>query len=369
MKKSGLLTICIAVVMIMAALPCWPETGLDGRKQIVLDGNIASVSVDIAGGSIVDFHLNKQGLNPLHWNYPEKGDTKPRMMGHFICFDRWGPPSDQELKNGMPFHGEATQVEWKILSRPQKTGNAVNAVMLCELPIGGMTLKRTMSLCENAPVLMVKEEITNTNKLGKVYNIVQHPSIAPPFLDESVIVDCNAWKGFIQDSPWPHIEEPVIYWPATAYKGSLVDFRRLGGDHNPDVASFVFADSLDYGWVTACNPEKRLMLGYIWKLSDYPWLDIWRNSAGGKPDARGLEFGTTGLHRQVGDMMAKGKILDRPLFEYCDAGQTITKSYVAFITEIPAGYKGAEAVSYSADSIVIRERESTETRDIIINLR
>jgi hypothetical protein len=368
MKKSGLLTICIAA-MIMAALPCWPETGLEGRKQIVLDGNIASVCVDIAGGSIVDFHLVKWGLNPLTWNYPEKGDLKPRMMGHFVCFDRWGQPSDQELKNGMPFHGEATHVEWKVLSQPEKTGGTISAEMFCELPIGGMTLKRTMSLSENAPVLTVREEITNINKLGRVYNIVQHVSIAPPFLDESVIVDCNASKGYMQESRWPNPEEPVIYWPAIAYKGRLVDLRCLAGDHNPDVTSFVFADSLEYGWVTASNPEKGLMIGYVWKLTDYPWLNIWRNTVDGKPVARGLEFGTTGLHRPFGDMLAKGKMFNRPIYEYLDAGETIVKSYRAFISQIPADYKGVEKIVYENDTIIIQECQSTRARDITIMMK
>ncbi|MCE5250282.1 hypothetical protein LLG96_08685 [bacterium] len=359
----------IVFMLITAVQVCWSETGIEGRKQVALKGKAAFVGVDIAGGSIVDFHLIQQGLNPLNWNYPEKGDLKPRTMGHFICFDRWGQPSDQEFKNGMPFHGEAAQVEWKVLSQPRKTDNTITAVMLCELPMGGMTLKRTLSLYENAPVLMVKEEITNVNKLGRVYNIVQHPSIAPPFLDESVLVDCNASRGYMQESPWPNPEEPVIYWPAIAYKGKLVDLRRLADDHNPAVTSFVFADSLDYGWVTACNPGKRLMIGYIWKLSEYPWLNIWRNSPEGKPAARGLEFGTTGLHKPFGDMLAKEKIFGRPIYEYCDAGQTITKSYVAFITEIPSDYKGSGAVSYIADSIVIQERESTRARDITIKLK
>ena len=369
MKESGLLTLYIAV-MILAAQPCWPETSLEGRNQVVLTGNVASVSVDLAGGSIVDFHLVKQGLNPLFWNYPEKGDLKPRWMGHFVCFDRWGQPSDQELKNGMPFHGEASQVEWKVLSQPKKTNNEISTVMLCELPIGGMTLKRTMRLYENAPVLSVREEITNINKLGRVYNIVQHSSIAPPFLDEAVIVDCNAWKGYMQESPWPNPEEPVIYWPAIAYKEKLVDLRRLTDDYNPEVTSFVFADSLTYGWVTACNPGKGLMLGYIWNLSEYPWLDIWRYSVDGKPDTRGLEFGTTGHYKKpFGDLIAKGKIFGRPTFEYCDAGQTIVKSYVAFVSEIPAGYKGVEAITYTPQSIVIHELESQKTKDIIINLK
>lgn len=370
MKNSSRITkICVSCVLLTVIIsysPSLSEPSLEGRNQVVLEGEIACVSVDAAGGAIVDFHLKNQNLNPFTWNYPEKGDLTPRPMGHFICFDRWGQPSPQELKNGMPFHGEASKVEWTVISPPVKKDGTIIAEMLCELPIGGLELRRTLSLSENAPVLLVEEVITNVNKLGRVYNIVQHPSIAPPFLDDSVIVDCNAYKGYLQESPWPTPEEPVIYWPEIAYKGRLVDLRRLADDPNPGVTSFVFTDEQEYGWVTACNPGKGLLLGYIWDLSEYPWLNIWRNVRDGKPAARGLEFGTTGLHKPFGDMLAKGTIFDKPLCEYIDAGQTLIKSYTAFLSKIPADYRGVEEIDYMEGKIVIKERESDESRNIIL---
>src|SRR5664279_3200564 len=100
---------------------CGAETIVNGRHSVVLTGKSAQLTVDIAGGSIVDFHLLDGGLNPLQWE--EKGaPTIPRPMGHFLCLDRWGAPSDAEKANGMPFHGEATRVEWKVLS--EASGNA-----------------------------------------------------------------------------------------------------------------------------------------------------------------------------------------------------------------------------------------------------
>ena len=361
---------CALIMFTVLSYPCSPETGLEGRKQVILENAAACASIDIAGGSIVDFHLTGNQLNPLNWNYPEKGDTSPRTMGHFICFDRWGQPSEAEIENGMPFHGEAPYVVWKVLSPPAKKNGALTAEILCELPIGGMILKRTMTLYENTPVVRVREEITNINKLGRVYNIVQHPTIAPPFLDETVLVDSNAYKGYMQESPWPNPEEPVIYWPSIAYKGKHVDFRRLFDDPNPAVVSFVFQDGEEYGWVTACNPGKGLMLGYIWKLSEYPWLNIWRNvDKDGEPAARGLEFGTTGLHRPFGDMLAKRTIFGRTLCEYCDAGQTIVKSYLMFLSEIPAQYNGVGNIEYSGCTIVIKEHEPAVTPDIVITVK
>ena len=345
------------------------ETGLEGREQVILKGNTARVGVDIAGGSIVDFHLSDQGINPLTWNIPEKGDLKPLAIGHFICFDRWGQPSPQESKNGMPFHGEAATVEWKVLSQPLQKDGIISSEMLCELPIGGLRLKRTLSLYMNVPVLMVREEITNINKLGRVYNIVQHATIGPPFLDETVLVDSNAWKGYMQESPMPTPEEPVIYWPKIVYNGELVDLRRLLNDPKPTVVSFVFENDEDYGWVTACNPAQGLMIGYIWKLSDYPWINFWRNVSDEKPAARGLEFGTTGLHKPFADILAKKEIFGTPLFEYIDAGQTMVKAYVAFLYKIPADYKGVQDILYRDGEIIIKEQGLKAERDITITMQ
>jgi hypothetical protein len=124
----------------------------------------------------------------------------------------------------------------------------------------------------------------------------------------------------------------------------------------PGVTSFVFADGLEYGWVTSCNPGKGLLIGYLWKLSDYPWLNIWRNVQKGRPSARGMEFGTTGLHQPFNALIAKGKIFERPLFEYIDAGQTIMKSYTAFLAKTPADYKGVREITLSGGEIVLKEQ-------------
>ena len=64
--------------------------------------------------------------------------------------------------------------------------------------MGGLTLTRTAKLSGASPVLLIREVIKNVNRLGRVSNLVQHPSIAPEFLDESVIVDSNAWKGYLR---------------------------------------------------------------------------------------------------------------------------------------------------------------------------
>ena len=350
----------LVMFVMLLALSAGAQTVTNGRPAVLLDGRVAQVTVDLGGGSIVGFQFKDQHLNPLSWTSDELGESHP--MGHFLCLDRWGAPSEAESKNGMPFHGEASHVKWTVVRQPGTAGGTVEAEMAATLPMAGFKVARSLRLAENAALLRVTESVTNTNKLGRVYNMVQHPSIAPPFLDATTVVDANARKGFMQSSPLPNPEEPAVFWPQALEDGQPVNLRHLTADHEPEVVSFTIDD--EYGWVTASTAAKRLLIGYIWKTSDYPWLDIWRNAQNGKPAARGLEFGTTGLHQPVGILVSKGKIFGRPIYAYLDAGQTATRSYAAFLFKIPEDYRGVERMTYEAGRLTLHERGAGPERDL-----
>ncbi len=367
MKTFFKLTAAALLFCVLLSGFAYSETGYPWRQQLILESDAATVALDLAGGAFSDFHMKGSNLNPLSWNPPEKGKIKAQSLGHFICFDRWGGPHESEIKNGMSFHGEATQVVWDVLQKATKGAGGTSAVAHCSLPIAGLSLERKMQLSSKGAVMKVEEKITNDNKLGRIYNIVQHPSIAAPFLDETTVVDANAWKGFVQGDSWPDPAAYTIYWPETAYKGQFVDLRKLGANHAPDVTSFIFKDDVETGWVTACNAGKNLMIGYIWDLDEYPWLNIWRNAKEGKPAARGLEFGTTGLHRPFGDMVAASPIYNTPIYEYINTAETITKSYTVFLAEIPADFTGVGDVKAVNGRITVTEREGGNGHKIVIN--
>ncbi len=338
---------------------------VNGRRSVVLNGQAAVLVVDIGGGSIVDFHIRGQGLNPLQWGQGG-GSTAPRPMGHFLCLDRWGPPSDAELKNGMPFHGEAAQVEWQTLSGPTAKEARIEAEMTATLPLAGIRVKRRIKLSSADALFTVKEEVTNHNKLGRIFNMVQHPTIGPPFLDERTLVDANAGRGFMQSSPLPNPEEPSVNWPEARHGGHSVNMRMLTNDENPNVVSYTIDEK--YGWVTACNPAQGLLIGYLWKTSDYPWFSAWRNVLNGKPVARGLEFGTTGLHQPFPILVAKGRIFGRALYEYLDAGETKSKSYACFLFKIPKDYRGVARIEYTGNRLVLSERGRRFGREMVMEV-
>ena len=318
------------------------------RPRVTLENSASKLVLDLAGGALTDFQFKDQGLNPFTWE--ERGSAAaPRMRGHFLCLDRWGAPSAAELKNGMPFHGEAPRVMWKVTAR-----KPTEVEMEARLPIAGIEVRRVVRLADSAAVALVTETVTNTNPLGRVYNMVQHPTIGPPFLDETTVVDANARKGFMQSSPLPNPEEPAVWWPQALKESQAVDMRRLQDDPLPAVVSYTIDEAI--GWTTAANARRGLLLGYLWKTAEYPWFNAWRHVEAGKPFARGLEFGTTGLHQPFPVLIEKGRIFGRPIFVHLDAGQAQTRVYAVFLMKVLQGYAGAAKVEHRKGRLVVSGR-------------
>lgn len=315
------------------------------------------LKVNLSGGSYLDFHFKDSAINPL--NFRAKDPGQAGCGGHLLCFDRWGPPTEAERKNGFAHHGEVNALKWKVLG----TQNSTGCIMQCALPMGRLQLTRKIGLSKNEPVFFVSEQIRNLNKYGRMFNIVQHVTIAPPFLDKTTLFDTNAGKGFEDKMDGSlNQETPVFTWPHAIHNNEKVDLRQFQ-DEWPLVSSFVFNQNDKYGWVTACNPGQGLMLGYVWKIEDYPWINFWRSMVDGIPRAFGMEFGTTGLHEPFPVVAKKGKIFDRNIYEFIDADEVIRKSFVAFLSRIPVDYKGVRSIEFDNGSILVKE-EGITSRDI-----
>jgi len=348
--------------LFLAALlwPALPSTAAD-RPRLVLDGQAAMLVVDLGGGSIADFHRKSNPLNPLQWDSWSFGDTpdqapplEPRSMGHFLCLDRWGPATQAEQAHGMGWHGEATRVWWTVDEEVRAADGYLQAKMSAELPLASLKVVRSIRLAQDQAVFAVAEAVTNTRHLGRIYNIVQHPTIGPPFLDESTRVDANGTRGFMQETPMPTPEDPAVHWPAALKKdGTAVDIRYLTADAAPAVVSYIIEE--EYGWTTAINASQGLLIGYIWPADEYPWFDAWRHVRDGKPFARGLEFGTTGLHQPGPILVQKGRIFGRQIFRFIDADETQVFTYANFLMAIPADFAGVAAVEYAQGQLLVRE--------------
>jgi len=333
---------------------------------VKMENNSSLLFVNLQGGAYFDFHLKELPINPICWRA-----TKPeerRFMGHFVCFDRWGPPSPGEKANGFLHHGEVNTLLWTLNDAPHAVNGRLSGSMMCSLPMAGLQLTRKLELSADEPVFFVTEEIKNLNKNGRLFNIVQHVSMAPPFLDKSTLFDNNSLQGF-EDKEDGSLtqDEIVLKWPQADHNGAKVNLRQFEGDW-PRVSSFVYDRNDKYGWVTACNPEKNIMLGYIWETRDYPWVNFWRSQENGVPAAFGMEFGTTGLHEPLPVVAKKGKIFGQNIYEFIDASEVISKSFTAFLAKIPSDYKGVERIDVTKNLFVIKEK-SKVSRDITYHMK
>lgn len=365
----------LSLLLLATLWPKFPECRAE--EVLILKGDRSRVTVATAGGALVSFRLTETGLNPLNWEVPEDFEKRPTQAGsprgHFLCLDRWGAPSQAESKNGMPFHGEAPYATWQISQPPQAANGLVTAQMSCQLPLAGLRVERDLQLDSTSAVLQVTERVTNTAQLGRVYNLVQHPTIAPPFLDAETLIDTNAREGLVQDTPPPASRRLAPVWPRVTLRGQERDLRRLetGDEADPvsDVTSFVFRDHDPLGWVTASNPRHRLLIGYLWRTAEYPWLNIWRYRQEERRLARGLEFGTTGYHQPFPVLVKTGRLLDRATYEFLDAGETAARSYLCFVCELPADFAGVAAVELRDRQIRVSERRESDPRQLVLPTR
>ena len=331
------------------------------NKIVAMENKNSLLQIDLEGGSYFDFHLKSLPINPI--NFRANNPLEPPFKGHFVCFDRWGPPSNGERKHGFDPHGEINSQTWDLIDYTKKENFITESLMRSVLPMAGLQLTRKIQLSDVDPIFLVTEKIKNLNKNGRIFNIVQHVTLGPPFLNTSTIFDNNTEKGFEnREDGSLNQEEPILNWPSADYNNEKVTLRHFRNKW-PRVSSFVYNQNDKYGWTTACNPKEKLMLGYIWKINQYPWINYWRSMNNGTPVAFGMEFGTTGLHEPFPILAKKGKIFDRNIYDFIDADEVKEKSFVGFLSKIPEDYKGVENVQIKESVLIIKEK-GMASRDI-----
>src|SRR5690606_18531334 len=133
----------------------------------------------------------------------------------------------------------------------------------------GLSVDRIITLKQAAGSFLVKETIQNTGYLGRLYNMVQHPTLAAPFLDESTRIYCNADTGFNNIFN----KQPQSF--SSAWPLSLCDSNRyidLSKPIEPYDSYFavIVRPSDRYGSVVAWSRACRLAFGYLWLGRHYP---------------------------------------------------------------------------------------------------
>ena len=350
----------IKILLAACSLLCLPLQGhAQGRMCVLGKSGKAHLSVDLWGGALVDFRLDSHAVNPFSWNLstgemPMNNRAGAPFQGHFLCLGRWGAPTEGEVRAGIPHNGQPGNGWWQVVERPDSLSMCIRS----EASLDGMVAERRMDFDAEHAVVRVTDRVRNTLATGRLFNVVQHATLGVPFLSASTIIDSNAKAGFMQHLSYPAPHAYEYMWPAGVLDTlhSPVDLRRSDTPVGY-VTTHLFDDEV--GWVTAASPQCGLLMGYVWNTAEYPWLNVWHDVRDGKPCAKGLEFGTTGIGRSYQDLLAVDTRFHGQLsFFFLDAGEVVEKSFLCFQVAIPADYRGVERVEVFDGRIVINEKET-----------
>ena len=333
------------------------------NKQVVLDNGNMAVTVELAGSAISSVTLKKGPINPLSWaltpeEMPAAMRGGPTFKGHFLCIGRWGSPSKAEMARGIPHNGEVNTRDWVLIRRPDTAKAKQYFEAVCNLPLDYYHVTRYMRLDPAATVFLVQERVKNLANIGRVFNMVQHPTLGPPFLNAKTVVDCNAGLGFDQRHPYDSLDYFAFRWPNAKLPDGPANLR-LSGDERGYVTTHIFDEGVEYGWITALDPISNKLYGYVWKTAQFPWLNVWHYAKNGGPYARGLEFGTTGLGKPY-ELLVKENVRfqGKLMYEWMEPDQEVTKNYIGFMMEVPPGFAGVETVTVNSGGITLQERGS-----------
>jgi hypothetical protein len=364
MRPLALLFATAAVILAQT------KTTYEDFPAYTLSNSAISVTVLTTGGTIPSIVLagDKDKLNPL-WDpirfNRELGKPARRTgagVGHFLCVDGFGPTSKEEQAAGLDGHGEAHRQSFETKVASNKNGTQT-LTLETQLPILQERLTRTYELREGENVLFVRSRLENLLSFDHPLVWAEHATIGSPFLEPGVtVVDTPAKRAQTRPHEGESIRHRLVSgkdfdWPmAPTVDGKTVDVRAapvtLGsGDHTTALMDPARA----LAFATAVHPQKRLIVGWIWKPAQYPWLQSWEEYPTSGKLARGLEFSTQPYdvpRRQAVDLH---DMFGTPTYQWMPAKSAVEKSFALFYATAPEGMTKVTDVRLENGQLLIED--------------
>ena len=332
-------------------------TSYRGRRAATIDNGTLRVTVLEEGGHIAEIRDLASGVNPL-WTpgwpsiepstYDRARDTTyganaessllSGIMGHNLCLDIFGGPSEDEAAAGLPVHGEASVARFEI----ETSSGAI--AMTTVLPSAQLRVERRIDL--DGRTVRVRETVENLTAADRPVGWTEHVTIGPPFLENGVTelhVPADRSLVFPGDFGAAGYLTPgaEFTWPhAPAKNGGTVDLRTYPPASPPSGA--YTAHRMDPRNAEACfitfSKTAGLAFGYVWRTADFPWMGLWEEN-GSRPGAPwngttktwGLEFGVSPMPETRQQMIERGRIFGTPGFRWIPARRRVEVEYRAML--------------------------------------
>ena len=322
------------------------------RRARSIENEHVRITVLEGGGHIAEVLDKKTGVNPLWippWPsiepsaYTSAGDVVhgasvesrllASIMGHNLCLDIFGGPSDEEHAAGLEPHGEASVATYDL------SGTEAELRATAVLSESRLRVERRIELHGRA--VRVRESVENLSATDRPVGWTQHVTLGPPFLEHGATeFRASATRSKVLETVFGSADYLVpaaeFAWPhAPGTDGTTVDLRvytdrpRSGAftTHlmNPGSATAFFA---------AFSPRARLAFGYVWRRPDFPWMGIWEENRSrahapwnGETVTRGMEFGVSPFPESRRQMIDRGSLFDTPTYRWIPARTRVEVEY------------------------------------------
>jgi hypothetical protein len=333
------------------------------RRAVQLENDTLRVTVLVGGGHIAELFHKPTGVNPLwappwpsiepstydpakHPEYGLNAESKllAGIMGHNLCMDIFGGPSEDEAAAGMTVHGEAPVATYDM----SVTGGTLTA--RATFPQAQLRFARRISFA--APtVVQIEEEVENLTALDSPIAWTQHVTLGPPFVvpgatqfrasatnSKVIEADFTGGKGYMKTAAefhWPHVPRSA---GGTTDLRTYVDLSVSGG-----FTTHLMDPSKEEAFFLAWSPQSKVLVGYAWRREDFPWLGIWEENHcrtfppwNGQTITRGMEFGVSPMPESRRQMIERGKLFGVPGYRWIPARKTVRVKYRAFVTTADA---------------------------------
>ena len=364
----------ICLCLTLTALAQQPVV-FEDRPALVLANDKVELTVVTEGGAMAQIVLaaDKEKINPLwnpYWIARQAGQNRPTNFyrGHFVCIDGFGPASAEERAAGLPMHGEAYMLPWQLLSH-QKHGATTSAAFSVALPIAQETFTRTFHIVDGENIVWVDSSVTSLLGFDRPVFWGEHATVSAPFLEPGkVAVDMPAFKAKTKAYPSPtptrQLQSFVDFtWPmAPTTDGQRFDVRTAPMKSGTNDHTTTLLDpARRLVFVTALHLEKRLLIGWVFRREEFPWVQTWLSYPGPNRMARGLEFSTQPFDLPRADVLKQGPLFDSPVLRILPAKSTLTSSFLMFYTPVPDGFLKVDDVQLGGGRLTIEDRANRKT--------
>ena len=383
---------CIVALLAVSAAaeePSFSTGTIHGRDAYVLQNSTIRVSALRGAGHIAEIRFRsddpKLALNPMRvphyptiepWEYdPAKHDAvygggtnrylMAGYMGHLLNFPTFGGPSTTEAANGLGNHGEALSREW-TLDRAGATPDEVVLEYSAHLPRQQYNVGRKLTLAADENVLYIEEWAESLVDFDRPAMWVQHVTFGPPFVEPGkTMLDMSAGRGEVRRSDSTNsLAQGEVEWPTgKTASGEPTDLRAMQTpDGSGAYVGYLMDQGRDHAWFTMYHEDYPVLIGYVWSRADFPWIGDWQENGrnkgvpwSGKAKARGMEFGTTPFGGTMENVAREGELWGEPMLRWIGGRQRETVEYLAFLLEIPDGFRGVADVQMLDDRILVVE--------------